>query len=83
MDGTEQETPQSWTRRAARQIGAALSSFALVMVALLALVMIVIPLAIHATPFTVLTGSMQPSMPPGTLVVSKEVDPRRSRSATS
>lgn len=29
-----------------------------------------------ATPYTILTGSMQPAMPPGTLVVAKPVDPQ-------
>jgi signal peptidase len=55
-------------------VTAALSSFALVVIVLVALVMIVVPLAIHATPFTVLTGSMRPTMPPGTLAVTRTVD---------
>jgi signal peptidase len=57
-----------------RAVGGALSGLTLGAVVLVALTMIVLPLAIHATPFTVLTGSMSPSMPPGTLVVSKVVD---------
>jgi signal peptidase len=52
-------------------IASAVSAFALVAVALLALVMIVVPLLLGATPYTVLTGSMRPSMPPGTLVVTR------------
>ena len=32
-----------------------------------------------ATPYTILTGSMQPKYPPGTLVVAKPVDPTRLR----
>ncbi|MDM7854394.1 signal peptidase I [Cellulomonas alba] len=57
----------SWLSAAA----SALSAFALVTIALVALVMIVVPLLLGATPYTVLTGSMRPSMPPGTLVVTR------------
>ncbi|WP_200940522.1 signal peptidase I [Cellulomonas sp. Leaf334] len=57
--------------RLRRWVSGTLSSLALVCIAGVALVMIVVPLAMKATPFTVLTGSMQPSMPPGTLVVSR------------
>ncbi|WP_315097793.1 signal peptidase I [uncultured Cellulomonas sp.] len=56
-------------------VGSAVSSFALVALVLVALAMIVVPLAIGATPFTVLTGSMEPSMPPGALVVTRPADP--------
>lgn len=42
----------------------------------LLLVCLVIPRLGGATPYTILTGSMQPKMPPGTLVVSKPVDPQ-------
>lgn len=56
------------------QVGAGLSSFALVALVLVALATIVVPLIIRATPYTVLTGSMQPSIPPGSLVVSRPVD---------
>lgn len=41
------------------------------------LVSVVIPKVAGATPYTVLTGSMKPTMPPGTLVVVRAVDPRR------
>lgn len=37
-------------------------------------VAVVIPRVAGATPYTVLTGSMRPSLPPGTLVVVKPVD---------
>lgn len=47
------------------------SGAALAAVVLVALVLIVIPLALGATPYTILTGSMEPSMPPGTLVVTR------------
>ncbi|MEI5674995.1 MULTISPECIES: signal peptidase I [unclassified Nocardioides] len=38
-------------------------------------VAVVIPRVAGATPYTILTGSMQPHMPPGTLVVTRPVDP--------
>ncbi|WP_421734772.1 signal peptidase I [Cellulomonas sp.] len=50
-----------------------ISGMALAAAVLVALVLIVVPLALGATPYTVLTGSMRPSMPPGTLVVSRPV----------
>lgn len=51
----------------------------LVWTVLLALVLVLVvavllPRAVGATPYTVLTGSMQPDYPPGTLVVVKPVD---------
>lgn len=45
-------------------------------VALLA-VAVLVPRLAGATPYTVLTGSMRPDYPPGTLVVVKPVDPDR------
>lgn len=79
MTGTETETetgPAPAPGRPLRlvdHVTAGLSSFALVAIVMVALVMIVVPLAINATPFTVLTGSMRPTMPPGTLVVTRTV----------
>ncbi|MFF2269957.1 signal peptidase I [Cellulosimicrobium cellulans] len=43
----------------------------------LALVGVVVPLALGATPYTVLTGSMRPTYPPGTMVVVRPVDVER------
>ena len=37
---------------------------------------VVVPRLGGATPYTVLTGSMAPGLPPGTLVVSRPADPR-------
>ena len=39
------------------------------------LVAVVVPRVAGATPYTVLTGSMAPAYPPGTLVVVRPVDP--------
>lgn len=41
------------------------------------LLAVVIPRVAGATPYTILTGSMRPHYPPGTLVVVKPVDPGR------
>ena len=48
-----------------------------VLVALLALAaaVILVPAATRATPLTVLTSSMEPTLPPGTLIVIRAVDP--------
>jgi signal peptidase len=43
----------------------------------LALVGVVAPLVLGATPYTVLTGSMRPTYPPGTMVVVRPVDVER------
>jgi signal peptidase len=43
-------------------------------VVLMVAVSVVVPRLAGATPFTVLTGSMEPGMPPGTLVVVRPVD---------
>lgn len=40
-----------------------------------ALLAVVVPRLAGATPYAVLTGSMRPAMPPGTLVVVRPVDP--------
>ena len=40
-----------------------------------ALLAVVLPRLAGATPYAVLTGSMRPAMPPGTLVVVRPVDP--------
>lgn len=49
-------------------------SFVIAVSAVLA-VTVVVPRLAGATPYTVLTSSMEPRMPPGTLVVVKPVDP--------
>ncbi|CAN5383351.1 hypothetical protein BH11ACT3_BH11ACT3_16120 [soil metagenome] len=55
-------------------IGVALSVLLLLFVALVALAVIVVPIASHSTPYTVLTSSMEPVYPPGTLVVVKPLE---------
>jgi signal peptidase len=51
-------------------------AWAVILLACAALALgVVIPRLGGATPYTILTGSMQPKYPPGTLVVIKPVDP--------
>lgn len=51
-----------------RRARAILGTVLLAVVALFALITVVIPLLLGAQTYTVLTGSMQPGMPPGTLI---------------
>jgi signal peptidase I len=51
-----------------------LSAALLLAVLALAVVVIVIPKLSGATPLTVLTSSMEPTLPPGTLIVVQPVD---------
>jgi signal peptidase len=60
-------------------IGQTLSWLALFVVLALVAVMIVVPRLGGATAYTVLTGSMRPGLPPGTLIVVKRVDPKEIR----
>jgi len=56
-------------RAVVRAVGLGLSSGLLLIVAGLAVVLIVVPKATGSTPLTVLTQSMEPTLPPGTLLV--------------
>jgi signal peptidase len=56
-----------------RALGFGLSTGLVVLVAALAVVLIVIPKATGSMPLTVLTQSMEPTLPPGTLVVVRPV----------
>lgn len=65
----------STLRRASGWLGQVLAwSFVIATAAVLA-VTVLVPRLGGATPYTVLTSSMEPGMPPGTLVVVKPVDP--------
>ncbi|MCW2796961.1 signal peptidase I [Nocardioides sp.] len=55
-------------------------SFALLLTSLgLIGVLLVVPKAVGAVPITILSGSMRPTMPPGTVVVVRPVEPHRIR----
>ena len=60
-------------------IGQTASWLVLFVVLALVAVMIVIPRAGGATAYTVLTGSMRPGLPPGTLAVVRPLDPQEIR----
>lgn len=54
--------------------GQVLGWLVILAVAAALVVAVLIPRVAGATPYTILTGSMQPALPPGTLVVVKPVD---------
>jgi signal peptidase len=56
-------------------IGVGLSWGLLAFVALVAALVIVVPAVTGSTPYTILTSSMEPGLPPGTLVVVKPINP--------
>ena len=55
-------------------IGLGLSWGLLAFVALVAVLVILVPAVSRSTPYTILTSSMEPGYPPGTLVVVKPID---------
>ena len=56
-------------------IGLGLSGAVLVFVILLAALLIVVPKIAGATPLTILTSSMEPGLPPGTLIYVLPIEP--------
>ena len=68
------------SRRAARRrgvpyyIGLGLSAGLLAFLALIGALVILIPAVSGSTPMTILTGSMQPTYPPGTLIIVQPID---------
>lgn len=57
-------------------LGLMLSAVLLLFVVGLALMLIVVPKVTGSIPLTVLTSSMEPGLPPGTLVIVKPIDPK-------
>lgn len=68
MNRRRQSRPQNRLRHA---IGLGLSGGILALTLLLAMLVIVVPLLVGGSPITVLTGSMEPKLPPGTLIIVK------------
>ena len=62
------------TRRTRGWLVQAISWFVMSAVLLVLVVSVLVPRLAGATPYTILTSSMKPGMPPGTLVVVKPVD---------
>lgn len=58
-------------------VGAGLSFGVLALVLLLGVLVVALPMLTKSTPYTVLTSSMTPSYPAGTLVVVKPADPQQ------
>lgn len=56
-------------------IGRGISIAVSVLIGLVLVAAIVLPRLIGAVPLTVLTGSMEPALRPGTMIVSQQVDP--------
>jgi signal peptidase len=56
-------------------LGVSLSTVLLLAVLTIAMLVIVIPKATGALPMTVLTSSMEPGLPAGTLIIVKPIDP--------
>ena len=56
-------------------LGIALSVVLALFVVFLAIILIIAPKIAGATPLTVLTNSMEPGLPPGTLLVVKPIEP--------
>jgi signal peptidase len=70
------ETPVEPTERSLMSyIGFAVSLAVLVLLAALAILVVALPAIVHGTPLTVLTNSMAPKFPPGTLIVMKPATP--------
>ncbi|MFI9486415.1 signal peptidase I [Promicromonospora sp. NPDC052451] len=64
-------------RTAARLTGRALAAVVVVVAGAALVLGVIVPRAAGATPFVVLTDSMEPTLPVGTLVVSRPVDAGR------
>jgi signal peptidase I len=62
------------TRGILYYLGLGLSAGLLGLLALIGALVIVIPAVTGSTPMTILTGSMQPTYPPGTLIIVQPVD---------
>lgn len=64
---------QTRARSAAGWLGQVIAWFVIAAVAVMLTLCLVIPRLGGATPYTILTGSMRPDFPPGTLVIVKPV----------
>jgi signal peptidase len=71
----ESPKPPAKERSLAYYLGVMLSVVLLLFVGFFAVILIIIPKVGDAIPLTVLTQSMRPGLPPGTLLIVKPVDP--------
>lgn len=72
--GAESASGRAKRRGPLRLIGVVLSAALLLFVAVVAVLVIVLPVSTGSTPYTVLTSSMEPDFPPGSLVVIRPTD---------
>jgi signal peptidase len=61
-------------RKLRRRLGATVAWLVIGAVSAVLVAAVLLPRAVGGTPYVILTGSMRPSMPPGTLVVTRPVD---------
>jgi len=71
LAGADEPAAESRARGVWRSIVLGLSTGFLLLMALLATLVIILPFAVGGSPLTVLTSSMEPNLPPGTLVIVK------------
>ncbi len=57
-----------------RRVGGAVAWLVIGVVGVVLVLAVLLPRAVGGTPYVILTGSMRPSLPPGTLVVTRPVD---------
>ena len=62
------------TLRRTRRLGSVVAWSVILCVSAAIAVAVVVPRAVGGTPYVILTGSMRPTMPPGTLVVTRPAD---------
>lgn len=72
---TSAPTPVVKERGLGYYIGLALSIGLILIVAFFAVILIILPKIAGAVPLTVLTSSMEPGLPPGTLIIVQPVEP--------
>lgn len=74
-DGSQENEPAKKDRGLGHYLSVSLSLAIFLIVMALAAVLIVVPKAAGAIPLTVLTSSMEPGLPPGTLIIVRPVEP--------
>lgn len=75
MSGKRSASEKPKQRGIVYYLGVGLSAGLLAFVMLVGALVIVVPAATGSTPLTVLTSSMEPTLPPGTLVIVKPAEP--------
>jgi signal peptidase I len=71
--------PEPKSKSLGHYLGVAVGAAALILMLALAAAVIVVPVVTKSVPLTVLTSSMEPGYPPGTLIIVKPVEPAELR----